>query len=108
MSSGFSIFTVLSCMLLLLSPVRSRWLPGRDERPLGAGRRAVAGPAVGAGLDKAGLGQHPQERPPPHGAGDSVRPLALLRHFLLRHAVVQQDVGHLEPTARAQYPKRLG
>src|SRR6516165_7705574 len=38
-SSGFSIFTVMSCMLLLLSPVRSRWLPGRDERPLGAGGR---------------------------------------------------------------------
>ena len=34
------------------------------ERPLGAGRRVVAGPAVDAGLDQARLGQHAQERPP--------------------------------------------
>src|SRR5579864_4487321 len=69
-SSGFSIFTVTSCMLLPTSPLRSCWLPGRDKRPLGAGGRVVAGPAVDAALDKARLGEHLQERPPPHGPGD--------------------------------------
>jgi hypothetical protein len=56
-SSGFSIFTVLSCMSLPLSLVRSRWLPGRDGGPLSARGRVVAGPAVNAALDKARLGQ---------------------------------------------------
>ena len=68
----------------------------------------VAGPTVDAGLDKPGPGQHSQERPPPHGPGDSVQPLALVRHLLRHHAVVQEDVGHLEPTAGPQHPERLG
>src|SRR5215813_5361265 len=65
-SSGFSIFTVLSCILLLLSPVGSRWLPGRDGCSFGARGCVVAGPVVDAALDKAHLGQDLQERPPPH------------------------------------------
>src|SRR6266545_1474205 len=93
-SSGLSLFTILSCMLLPFFPLRSPRFPGRDERPLGAGGRVVAGPAVDAALDKPGLREHLQERPPPHGTGDSVRPLALVRHFLRQHVIVQEDVGH--------------
>jgi hypothetical protein len=67
----------------------------------------VAGPSVDVGLGKSSLGQHLQERPPPHGTGDSIGPIALLRHFLRRHVVVQKDVGHQEATAGPQQPERL-
>lgn len=62
----------------------------------------VAGPAEKTAFDKTCLGQHRQERPPPHRTGDSVRPLAFVGHFFRRHVLVQQDVGHLEPTARSR------
>jgi len=71
-SSGFSIFTVMSGVLLPLFLVRSRWFPGRYERPFCAGRSAITCPAMNAAFDKPGLAEHLQERPPPHGTSDSV------------------------------------
>lgn len=75
-------------MMRRLFPICHRWSPCRDERPFGEGRRVVASPAVNAALDKTDLGQHLQERPPPHGTGDSVRPLALFCHFFRRYVLV--------------------
>ena len=40
--------------------------------------------------------------------GQPLFPLALVRHFLRRYVVMQQDVGHLETTARTQNTERLG
>ena len=61
-----------------------------------------------AAFDKSRLAEHLQERPPPHGTGDSVRPFAEVGHFCRRHVLMQQDVGHLEATARTKNTKRLG
>src|SRR5512137_382231 len=72
-SSGFSILTVISCMMHPLFPVCQRWLPGGDEHPFRAGRREVDGPAMNAGVHKTGLAKHLQKRPAPHSPDDYVR-----------------------------------
>jgi hypothetical protein len=56
---------------------------------------------VDRGLDKPGLGEQLEERPPPHGTGDSVRPGVFAGDLFGRYPLFEQDVAHLEPTAGA-------
>ena len=58
-------------------------------------------------FDESRFNQHLQERPLPHSPGDSVRPRTFDRHLIGRDVRLQQDVSHLEPTARFQDPENL-
>ena len=85
-----------------LTEVDFLWLPCRYQRSFGAGRRVITCPAVKRGVNKTSIGQHFQERPPPNRAGNSVGPSAFVGDFFWRDVGVQQDVRHLESSARPQ------
>jgi hypothetical protein len=77
-------------------------LSGHDHRSLRERRRVVASPAEESGLDETGINEHLKERPFLNGTQNSVRPCALIRHLLGRDFIVDQNVGHLEPTIGTQ------
>jgi hypothetical protein len=85
-----------------------RGFPGRQVRPLRQRRRAEAGPAVKTSIHEAHLGQHLQERPFPHRAGDSVAPGALAGRLLRRDAIFEQHIGDQESTTWFEHAVDFG
>lgn len=73
-----------------------------------AGGRLIARATAKLAVDKSSLGQHLQERPFPHGAGDSVRPGAQSSHFLWGNVVLQHDVSHKQASSALEDPECLG